>query len=124
MIKEFSEYLIKIENLENRAKLTNLLEQIQLKYPMLKPKISWGMPVFTNNDTYILGMSSFNQHFSIAPEPSAIVKFTDEIKMAGYKSTKGLFKIMWTDKIDFELICKIIEFNISDKINCKTFWRK
>lgn len=124
MIVEFSEYITSIENNVNKENFTKLLDQINLKYPAMQPQISWGIPVFTNNNTFILGISAFKEHFSIAPEPIAMLKFADDIKKAGYKSTKGLFKIKWTDKIDYDLLFNIIEFNIDDKINCKTFWRK
>ncbi|MES9744210.1 iron chaperone, partial [Priestia megaterium] len=43
---------------------------------------------------------------------------------AGYSATKGLFRILWTEPVNYELLKKIIEFNMLDKKDCSTFWRK
>lgn len=43
---------------------------------------------------------------------------------AGYDHTKELIRIRWESPVDFSLLEKMIEFNIMDKGDCSTFWRK
>jgi uncharacterized protein YdhG (YjbR/CyaY superfamily) len=33
-------------------------------------------------------------------------------------------RLPWSRPVDFELIERMILFNIEDKIDCKTFWRR
>jgi hypothetical protein len=41
----------------------------------------------------------------------------------GYSHTKELFRIKWTDKVDFDLLSKVVVFNIEDKKDMTNFWR-
>jgi len=59
----------------------------------------------------------------VAPEEAAMSHFKTEILKAGYSQTKGLFKIKLTDKVDYELIRKIIAYNIESKKDMTKFWR-
>jgi len=49
--------------------------------------------------------------------------FKTEIEKSGYSYTKGLFRIKWTDKVDYDLLCKIAAYNIESKKDMKKFWR-
>jgi len=51
-------------------------------------------------------------------------KFKTLIIERGYQVTKMLFKIKYTENIDYDLLKQIIEYNILDKKNAKTFWRQ
>ncbi len=55
---------------------------------------------------------------------AGIQRFSDDIKASGYGQTKMLFRIGWEQPVDYDLLGKIIAFNIKDKSNIKTFWRK
>ena len=120
----FLDFLKKIENIQNRAKTESVLEWVKNKYPQLVPKIAWNQPMFTDHETFIIAFSVAKNHMSIAPEGVTITKFSDEIQQSGYEYTKELFKIRWDKDVDFELLGRIIEFNISEKESCTTFWRQ
>lgn len=120
----FAEYLAGIENPEHRSRLEEVLSWIVKKYPDLVPKIGWNQPMFTDHGTYIIGFSVSKQHMAVAPEAAGIDRFSAEIKQAGYDCTKGLMRIRWDKPIDFSLLGKMIEFNIQDKAEYVTFWRK
>ena len=49
--------------------------------------------------------------------------FTDEITKAGYDYSNQIFRMKWKQEFDYDLIGRIIQFNIDDK-DSKTFWRK
>ena len=88
------------------------------------PRIAWNQPVFTDHGTYIIGFSVAKHHMAVAPERVAIVHFSDEIVESGYDHSKELVRIPWEMPVDFSLIKKIIEYNIMDKADTSTFWRK
>lgn len=94
------------------------------EFPNLEPLIKWNTPMFINHGPFIIGISTAKQHMSVSPEPAGITHFTDEIAQAGYTVAKGMFRIQWNEPVNYELFKKIIEFNIQDKVESKSFWRK
>ncbi len=54
----------------------------------------------------------------------ALEKFSNKIKESGYEQSLELIKIKLGDPINFSLLSEIVSFNIEDKKECKTFWRK
>ncbi|MCU6713276.1 iron chaperone, partial [Paenibacillus sp. J5C_2022] len=64
------------------------------------------------------------QHMAVAPELAGINRFSDEIVKAGYDHTKQLLRIKWEQTVDYSLLEDMIEFNMMDKADCSTFWRK
>lgn len=120
----FTEYLSQIDNLEHKERTEEVLAWVTREFPNLKPKIAWNQPMFTDHDTYIIGFSISKKHLAVAPENAGIIHFTEEIVQAGYDHTKQLVRIPWHSPVDFSLLEKMIEFNILDKADCSTFWRK
>lgn len=80
----FEKYLSRIENETHRVRMREVLEWTKTRFPGLEPKIAWNQPVFTDHGTFIIGFSAAKQHFSVAPEPAAIRKFSREIQASGY----------------------------------------
>lgn len=120
----FTEYLAHIDNLQNRARMEEILHWVAESFPGLGTRIAWNQPMFTDHDTFIIAFSVAKKHFSVAPEKAAINRFAEEIAKTGYECGKELIKIPWDGPVDYSLLKKIIEFNISDKKECTTFWRK
>ncbi len=120
----FAEYLASIDNPRNRERMEEILRWVTNRFPDLVPRIAWNQPMFTHHGTYIIGFSIAKHHMAIAPEIIGITHFSDEIKTAGYDHTKQLVRIPWDSPVNFSLLEKMIEFNIIDKAECTTFWRK
>ncbi|WP_017379009.1 iron chaperone [Paenisporosarcina sp. TG-14] len=120
----FAEYLAQIDNSQHRDRMEEVLTWVTRKFTNLKPKIAWNQPMFTDHGKFIIGFSVAKHHLAIAPESVGISHFSDEIVQAGYDHTKQLVRIKWDSPVDFSLLEKMIEFNISDKADCSTFWRK
>ena len=120
----FNEYLSKIDNLENRTKLEGVLEWIIHKYPHLVPKIAWNQPMFTDHNTYIIGFSVSKEHLAIGPEIATINQFSDEIHLAGYDHSMMLMRIKWDKSVNYTLLERMIDYNILEKKDTTTFWRK
>lgn len=117
-------YLAGIDNPDHHDRTKEVLAWVAHKFPNLEPQIKWNTPMFTNHDTFIIGFSTSKHHLSVSPEPAGITQFADDIAQAGYSATKGLFRIPWNVQVNYELLEKIIEFNIQDKAEYTGFWRK
>ena len=123
-MKEFKEFLEKITSKDKRVFLEKMLLYIERNFPNLEKSIKWNQPMFMDHGTFIIAFSLSKNHVSVAPELKAMDKFKTLIIERGYQVTKMLFKIKYTDNIDYDLLKQIIEYNILDKKNAKTFWRQ
>jgi len=120
----FEKYLAGIDNPDHRDQTEEILVWVSNKFPNLEPLIKWNTPMFSDHGTYIIGFSTAKNHMSVSPEEVGIAHFADDISEAGYSATKGLFRIPWNKPVNYELLEKMIEFNIQDKANYTKFWRE
>ncbi|MFS0647447.1 iron chaperone [Siminovitchia sp. 179-K 8D1 HS] len=120
----FAEFLAGIDDPLHREKTEEVFTWIMTKYPKLKREIKWNQPMFTDHGTFIIGFSISKKHLSIAPESITITHVENDIVKAGYDYTKELIRIPWKDPVDYPLLEKMIDFNIRDKEDCSTFWRR
>jgi uncharacterized protein len=119
----FAEFIKQINDPKHRDRTVDVLNWVNQKYPNLQPVIKWNQPMFIDHGTYIIGFSLSKQHISVAPEQAGINQFTDAIEQAGYDHTKEIIRIKWNQSVEYSLLENLIEFNISDKADCQTFWR-
>ena len=122
-MNDFQEFLNTIEDPVKKERMESIINYIRKTFPQLKEEIKWNQPMFTDHGTFIIGFSIAKNHIAVAPESIVIKLFEKEIEEAGYSHTKGLFRIKWTDKIDYDLLRKIVAFNIEDKKGMVKFWR-
>ena len=120
----FAEYLAKFDNPSHRERMEAVFDWITRKYPNLQKVIKWNQPMFTDHGTFIIGFSAAKKHMAVAPESVTIAHLEEDIVKSGYDYTSGLVRIPWDAPVDYSLLEKMIEFNIWDKADCKTFWRK
>lgn len=120
----FADYLSRIDHPQHRTRTEEILGWVLEKFPHLVPVIKWNQPMFTDHGTYIIGFSVSKKHLAVAPEQAGIIHFSDEIAQSGYDHSQQLVRIPWDRPVDFVLLEKMIEFNILDKADCSTFWRK
>lgn len=122
-MSNFKEYLDNIDEPKKKERMESILKYIKKTFPQLKEEIRWNQPMFTDHRTFIIAFSIAKHHIAVAPEPEVIYHFQKEIEEAGYSHTKGLFRIKCMDKVDYDLLSKIVAFNIESKKDIKTFWR-
>ena len=120
----FADYLAHMDPPQHRARMEEVIDWVAKQFPNLSPKIAWNQPMFTDHGTFIIGFSAAKQHMAVAPERAGIIRFSDEIVQAGYEHSSELVRIPWDGPAAFSLLEEIIAFNISDKADCTTFWRK
>ena len=80
-------------------------------------------PMFSHHGTYIIGFSISKGYISMSPEAAVLDIFDEEIKKSGYERTKMTMKIKWNEKVDLDLIDRMIQYNIEDKKDMTKFWR-
>lgn len=123
-MKTLKEYLDTIHEESYRLKLEEILQWIETNYPSLNFKIAWNQPMYTHHETFIIAFSVAKKHIAVSPEIKGIQMFLEDIEKAGYTHGSNLFRIKWNDEIDYPLLDRIIKFNIEDKADCTSFWRK
>lgn len=123
-MKTFQDFLNTIDNPTHQQTIKDVLSWVQSSYPQLASTVKWNQPMFTDHDTYIIGFSVSKNHFALSPETFTIQKFSSEIKKAGYDYTENIIRINWNQQVDYKLLKTLIEFNIKDKKNTSSFWRK
>jgi len=119
----FQMFLNNIDDPAKRERMESILSYIKTIFPQLKEEIKWNQPMFTDHGTFIIAFSIAKGYIAVAPEEVVIKQFEKEIEEAGYSHTKGLFRIKWTDKVDYELLRKIVAYNIENKKDMEKFWR-
>lgn len=122
-MEAFAEYLERIDHPEHRARTEEVLNWVAAAYPSLEPKIAWNQPMFTDHGTFIIGFSVSKKHMAVAPEQAGMNHVASDIAQAGHDHTRELVRFKWEQEVDYALLEKMIEFNIADKADCKTFWR-
>lgn len=122
-MKDFKDFLKSIKEAKKRERMEEILSHIKKEFPQLKEEIKWNQPMFTDHGTFIIAFSIAKEHIAVASEGVVISLFEKEIKKAGYSHTKELFRIKWTDQVDYNLLDKLIAYNIDDKKDMTKFWR-
>jgi uncharacterized protein YdhG (YjbR/CyaY superfamily) len=123
-MKEIKEFLNQIEKKELRLMMEEILQWILQTFNNLKVEYKWNQPMFTDHGTYIIGFSVSKKHISVGLEAHELEIFKERIINAGYSHGKMIFRISFNQAIDYDLLKDIIDYNIKDKKDVKTFWRK
>jgi uncharacterized protein len=120
----FEEFLAKIEDIQHQGRTREVLSWVSDQYPQLVQRIAWNQPMFTDHGTFIIGFSVAKHHLAVTPEKAGIEHFSDEIEKSGLSYTSMIVRFPWNKPINYDLLAKMIEFNLDDKKECVTFWRK
>lgn len=121
---DFAEFLAGIDDPFHRERTEEIFKWMKSNYPSLKTEIKWNQPMYTDHGTFIIGFSVSKKHIAVAPESVTITYVEDDIIETGYAYTKEIIRIPWKSPVNYALLKKMIDFNIEDKANCQTLWRK
>ncbi|MBI9094610.1 MAG: iron chaperone [Sphaerochaeta sp.] len=120
----FAAYLEAIENDDNRKRTSEVISWVHQIFPSLEPRFAWNQPMFTDHGTFIIGFSVAKAHLAIAPEGKGIRHFSENIVGSGYTHGAQFMRIQWELPVNYVLLEEIIRFNMEEKTDCTTFWRK
>ena len=123
-METFKEYLATVNTTEHKERMSTILDWVLKTYPQLEGKIAYNQPMFTDHGTFIISFSLANKHIAVAPERQGILALSELIHESGYEHSKMLIRIPWDKAVDYEMLSKIIEYNMMDKKGVTTFWRK
>ncbi len=70
--------------------------------------ISYRIPTFKLNGTYLIYFAGFKKHVSVYPIPSDCPEFENEL--VPYRSGRGTAKFPLNQPVPFQLIAKIVRF--------------
>lgn len=119
----FAEFIDSIEDAQHRARVVEVLKWVTDTFSQLKTRLAWNQPMFTDHGTFIIGFSVSKKHLAATPEEEGIAHFKADIETAGIDHTKGIIRMPWSQPINYNLLQKMIEYNIRDKADIETFWR-
>jgi len=121
---------IKAENIDDyiahfpeeiQEKLQKVRLTIRKAAPEAEEKISYAIPTFTLNNTYLVYFAAFKNHIGFYPTPVAGEEFKEELSV--YKTGKGSVQFPYHQEIPFDLITRIVKFRIKE-ISAKAEKRK
>lgn len=123
-METFQDYLDSLASEEQKERFREVFAWMEKTFPELKTRIAWNQPMYTDHGTFIVAFSAAKAHMACSPETKGIEHFAKELDEAGIKYTSMLFRFPWQKPIPYDLLERIIRFNIEDKKDCQTFWRK
>lgn len=119
--EQYVEHTIKDEI--NKTKYVEFVNWIKNNF-LLTLEIRWNQPMFTKDQTFIISVTAAKNHMSVAPEKYTLDYFRKSIQESRYKDSSHLFQIQFKQEINYDLLKRIIDFQIEDKKNYKKFWRE
>ena len=94
----------------------NLLQQVRTIVKKAAPRatetISYGIPTFNLNDTYLVYFAAWKNHLSVYPAPVAHDDFRKEL--SNYKTAKGTVQFPYDKPLPLDLITRIVKFRVRD----------
>ena len=94
--------------------LEELRATIRAAVPDAKETISYNIPTFTLNGTYLIYFAGWKKHISLYPIPVGSEAFNKEI--AKYADGKGTLKFPLDKPIPLKLIGRIVKNRIADNL--------
>ncbi len=122
-MEKLAEFTTTLSNQAQIERIEAISAWIHRKFPQLKLEIKWKQPMWLDHGTFIIAFSVSKNHISVSPEQKGIALFKDDLINSGYVTSKMLFQIQNEQDVPYELLSKMIEYNMIDKANCHTFWR-
>jgi uncharacterized protein YdhG (YjbR/CyaY superfamily) len=91
-----------------QAILQKIRQTIKKAAPKAGEKISYGIPAFFLDGTYLVYFAGYKNHVSVYPAPRGEEEFKKAL--APYKGGKGTVQFPLTEPIPYPLITKIVKF--------------
>lgn len=100
--------------------LEELRATIRAAAPDAKETISYNMPTFTLNGTYLIYFAGWKKHVSVYPIPAGSEAFNK--KIAKYADEKGTVKFPLDKPIPFKLVTQMVKLQLANNLK-KTSYR-
>jgi uncharacterized protein YdhG (YjbR/CyaY superfamily) len=90
--------------------------------PQADQVISYGVPTFKINGKYVIYFAGYKNHISLYPATDAMVESIKDAKK--YRVSKGTLKFKLSEPIPYELIEKVAEFKLKERIKDNSYNKK
>ena len=112
--KDIDEYISRYPP-ETQEILEQIRATIKKVVPQAEETISYGIPTFNLNGTYLIYFAAFKKHIGVYPVPRTI----DQIdkKFSAYKTSgKGTVQFPLNKPIPLNLITKLVRFKVKENM--------
>lgn len=115
-------YVNNLESVEIKERYLKIIEPLLLEHSDLVVETKYNLPTLTKDGCFIFSCSPFKNYISIMFEKPTLEHFTSEIKANNYNLTKTTFNIKYSQDIDYELLLKMIAFQLELRKGSNKFW--
>lgn len=123
-LADFSDFINAIDDPDHREKFITVLNWVKSTFPNLTPRFAWNQPMFTDHGTFIVGFSIAKPHFNVALEFLTLEHFREMITTQGDHTTKMFWQIKFTQPVNYDLLERTIQYNLTTKADITSFWRQ
>lgn len=123
-METFEEYLTTILNDEHQQFTRDVLIWVKTNYPDMSESIAWSSPTFVAHGTHIISFKHTKKHLAASVEGKVVRQFADTFNQSGLNYGKMTINFPWHSPIDLALLKDIIDFNLEDKKDLTSYWRK
>ena len=116
--KTVDEY-IKTAPKESQNKLSEMRKILKISAKGAKEDLKWGMPALSYRRILVV-YAGFRNHIGLYPTPSAIKKFSKELKK--FKTAKGSIQFPLDKPLPISLIKKITTFRVLESKEKDSRW--
>ena len=112
--KDIAEYIARFP-LEVQEILEGIRVTIKKVVPEAEETISYGIPTFNLNGTYLIYFAAYKNHIGFYPVPSAIEEVDKDF--ASYKTSgKGTIQFPLNKPMPLKLIAKLVKFKVKENV--------
>ena len=94
--------------------MEKLRKTIKVAAPKAGEKISYNMPTFTMNGTYLVYFAGWKTHIAFYGAPKGNAKFKEDL--SAYETGAGTLKFPLDKPLPFGLITKIVKFRVAENL--------
>jgi uncharacterized protein YdhG (YjbR/CyaY superfamily) len=99
---------------ETQKVLQQVRATIKNTVPDAEETISYAIPAFTLNKTYLVYFAGYKNHISLYPAPTGNEAFEKEI--AAYRSGKGTVQFQLDQPLPVNLVTKIVKYRLKENL--------
>lgn len=94
--------------------MKQLRKTIKAAAPKAEEKISYNMPTFTLNGTYLVYFAGWKTHIAFYGAPKGNAEFKDDLSV--YESGQGTLKFPLDKPMPLKLITRIVKYRVAENL--------
>ena len=94
--------------------MQQLRKTIRAAAPEAGEKISYNMPTFTLNGTYLVYFAGWKNHIAFYAAPRGNAEFKEDL--SAYETGQGTLQFPYDQPIPYDLITKIVKFRVVENL--------